>query len=346
MESQQDTAAEAQPASASSGSSMIASPKLIVNALPLSNDERKRFVQAAGGIRQEFVNDVADRGSMLWHATVPEALLPEATAILGNVKPEQASACPRLEWLQTWSAGVDRYVAPGVLGEHTIVTNATGAYGLPVGEHMFALMWALMKQLPDYGRNQAAHRWQDAGDVLSPNGGSAVVIGTGDIGSYFARLAKSVGMHTYGVRRDASRGADGIDEMHGFDDVDDLLALADVVAMVVPATPQTHHLLDARRLALLKPHAIVINAGRGDAIDPKALRDVLHKGSIRGAGLDVTEPEPLPADDPLWDEPRCLITPHVAGGNHLAQTGSAIITIALENVRRYAAGKPFINRRR
>ncbi|MCH4208638.1 D-2-hydroxyacid dehydrogenase [Bifidobacterium sp.] len=345
MESQQDTAPEAQSAGASSGNRNISS-RLIVNALPVNDEERKRFVQAAGGIRQKFVNSVADRGNMLWHAEVPEELQTEVTAILGNVKPEQASACPRLEWLQTWSAGVDRYVAPGALGEHTVVTNATGAYGLPVGEHMFALMWALMKQLPDYSRNQAAHRWEDAGDVLSPQGGSVVVIGTGDIGSYFARLAKSVGMHTYGVRRDASRGADGIDEIHSFDDLDDLLALADVVAMVVPSTPQTHHLLDARRLALLKPNAIVINAGRGDAIDPKALLDVLHEGGIRGAGLDVTEPEPLPADDPLWDEPRCLITPHVAGGNHLAQTSTAIISIALENVRRYAAGKPFINRRR
>ncbi|MCI1211340.1 MULTISPECIES: D-2-hydroxyacid dehydrogenase [Bifidobacterium] len=321
-------------------------PRLIVNTLPLNAEQRERFSQAANGIRQEFVNDPADLASMIWHAEFPAALRPETTAIIGNVPTADAAQCPRLEWLQTTSAGVDRYVAPGVLAERVAVTNATGAYGRTVSEHMFALMWALMKQLPEYTRNQAAHRWADEGEVLSPQGGAAVVIGTGDIGSCFAKLAKSVGMRTYGVRRNADQGADGIDEMYGFEDLDELLRLADVVAMAVPSTPQTHHLLDARRLGLLKSSAVVINAGRGDAIDPKALLHVLRDGGIRGAGLDVTEPEPLPADDPLWDEPHCLVTPHVAGGNHLAQTSEAIIAIALENVRRYASGEPFINRRR
>lgn len=335
-----------QPESAGSQQNGIHSPRLIVNTLPLNAEQRGRFAQAADGIRQEFVNDTADRENMIWHAELPAALRPETTAIIGNVPPADAAQCPRLEWLQTTSAGVDRYVAPGALAEPVAVTNATGAYGLTVSEHMFALMWALMKQLPDYARNQAAHRWADAGKVMSPQGAAAVVIGTGDIGSCFAKLVKSVGMRTYGVRRNADQGAEGIDDMHGFEDLDGLLALADVVAMVVPSTPQTHHLLDARRLGLMKSNAIVINAGRGDAIDPKALLDVLRVGGIHGAGLDVTEPEPLPADDPLWDEPRCLITPHVAGGNHLAQTSDAIIAIALENVRRYAAREPFVNRRR
>lgn len=108
-------------------------------------------------------------------------------------------------------------------------------------------------------------------------------------------------------------------------------------------SPQTHHLLNADRLGRLKSTAIVINAGRGDAIDHEALADALHNGRLHGAGLDVTEPEPLPAESPLWDEPHCLITPHVAGGNHLEKTSEHIIRIALTNVSRYAKQQELLN---
>lgn len=319
------------------------SERVIVNCLPLTSSERERFVEAAGGVRQEFVGDIAQRGDMGWRACVPEPLRAQATAVIGNIAPGDCRCYPHLEWLQTWSAGVDQYLAEGVLGAATRVSNATGAYGQTVGEHMFAMMWSIMKNLPDYARNQSACRWHDEGRALSPDGATAVVVGTGDIGSRFAGLAKAVGMRTIGVRRDPARSASHIDHMVGFDDLDTVLPQADVVAMSVPSTPQTHHLLDARRLAMLKPTAIVLNAGRGDAIDPDALLDALRASRLRGAGLDVTEPEPLPADSPLWREPRCLITPHVAGGNHLAVTEERIIAIALENVRRYVSGKPLRN---
>ena len=119
---------------------------------------------------------------------------------------------------------------------------------------------------------------------------------------------------------------------------------ADVIAMCVPSTPTTYHLLNAERIASLKPDAIIINAGRGDAIESQALADALAEGRIHGAALDVTEPEPLPADSPLWCEPKCLITPHVAGGNHLEITERSIISIALGNVRCYANGQSLDNR--
>ena len=119
---------------------------------------------------------------------------------------------------------------------------------------------------------------------------------------------------------------------------------ADVIAMSVPSTPATRHLLNAERISKLKNDAIIINAGRGNAIESQALADALAEGRIRGAALDVTEPEPLPADSPLWREPRCLITPHVAGGNHLEITERRIIAIALGNVRCYANGQSLDNR--
>ena len=318
--------------------------KLIVNCLPLTESEKAQFTRAARGVPQEFVGDSTQRGSMNWSARIPKEFRASVTAIIGNVPPEECSQCPRLEWLQTWSAGVDKYQRPDVLQPGSMLTNASGAYGQSVSEHMFAMMWALMKNLHVYAGNQANADWTDAGRALSPSGMTALVIGTGDIGSHFARLCKSVGMEIIGVRRNPSVEAEGIDHTIGFESLEQALPYADVVAMSVPSTPATHHLLNADRLALLKPEALVLNAGRGDAIDSEALAAALAGNELRGAGLDVTEPEPLPADSPLWHEPRCLITPHVAGGNHLEVTERRIIAIVLGNVRCYANGQSLDNR--
>lgn len=319
---------------------------LIVNMLPLREEERDRFLQAAPAVRQVFTGDPAERDAPSWSKHLPEDVLEEATVVIGNPPVDLIRRCPNLRWLQTWSAGFEEYAAPGVLPESAMISNATGAYGQAVGEHMFAMMWALMKRLPAYAVQQTHEQWLDAGRVLSPEGGTALVIGTGDIGRHFARLARGVGMRTLGVRRQAARSLPEIDEMHGFDDLPELLPRADVVAMVVPSTPQTRHLLDREALTALSPHAIIVNAGRGAAIDTGALAEALHGGRIWGAGLDVTDPEPLPKGHALWSEPRCLITPHIAGSNHLASVSDAIIAIALENERRYVSGEKLHNARR
>ncbi|MBW3078210.1 D-2-hydroxyacid dehydrogenase [Bifidobacterium simiiventris] len=322
--------------------------KTIINCLPLTDEERQAFCDAVDGtdVHQEFTGVAAQRGMMGWKAVVPDELRGTATAVIGNIPADECAHYPNLEWLQTWSAGVDPYLAPGVLTDGTQVTNATGAYGQTVAEHLFAMMWSLMKNIPMYARQQTEQRWHDLGRALSPVGATVLVIGTGDIGSHFATLCKAAGAHTIGVRRDKTRPADGIDEMHDFSELDSLLPSADVVAMVVPATADTYHLIDGRRLTLMKSTAVLLNAGRGTAIDPRALARALSEDQLHGAGLDVTEPEPLPASSPLWNEPHCLITPHVAGGNHLAATEDRIIAIALGNVRRYAHGEPLANRRR
>lgn len=318
--------------------------KLIVNCLPLTESERAQFIRAAKDIPQEFVGDSTQRGSMSWTAAVPEELKAKATAVIGNIAPEECVQCPKLEWLQTWSAGVDKYQQQGVLQPGSMLTNATGAYGQSVSEHMFASMWAIMKNLHIYAAGNANAIWHDAGRAVTPDGKTALMIGTGDIGSHFARLCKAVGMETIGVRRNPSIEAEGIDHIVGFESLDDVLQYADVIAMCVPSTSTTYHLLNAERIASLKPDATIINAGRGDAIESQALADALAEGRIRGAALDVTEPEPLPANSPLWCEPKCLITPHVAGGNHLEITERSIISIALGNVRCYANGQSLDNR--
>lgn len=320
--------------------------RVIVNCLPLTDEERARFIAAAPGIPMHFVGEPDQRGRMVWKAVVPKELRAAATAVIGNIPAADAPDYPNLEWIQTWSAGVDAYTKPGVLAEGVKVTSASGAYGQTVSEHLFALMWTLMKHLPAYRDQQSTGTWADQGRAMSPAGATVLVIGAGDIGSHFARLASAVGAHVIGIRRNAAKLADGFESMHGFDELDALLPAADVVVSIVPSTPQTHHLINADRLALMKPSAILLNAGRGDAIDPDALLEALRDGRIGGAGLDVTEPEPLPAGHPLWREPNCVITPHVAGGMHLKATEDRIIAIALENVANYVAGRELRNRRR
>ena len=154
--------------------------KLVVNCLPLTEAERAQFTRAAKGMPQEFVGDPAQRGSMNWTAEIPDELKAYATAVIGNITPETCAQCPRLEWLQTWSAGVDKYQRPGVLHPGSMLTNATGAYGQSVSEHMFAMMWSIMKNLHIYAVGNPNAAWQDAGRVISPDGKTALIIGTGD----------------------------------------------------------------------------------------------------------------------------------------------------------------------
>lgn len=322
------------------------SEQVIVNCLPLSQEERNRFVEAADGMRQEFIVDPAMRNQMQWPMGVPEMNRSEATIIFGNPPADQVAQCRNLAWLQTSSAGVDAYLKPGILPEGAALTSASGVYGQSVSEEMFAMMWALLKDLPAYRDNQDKGLWQPRGAVYSPRGAKTLVLGTGDLGTSFARLVKAVGGATYGIRRHPEKPVEGFDHLAGFDRIDQLLPDMDIVAMALPSTPATHHIINKDRLALMKPTAVLINAGRGDAVDCQALAEGLEAGRILGAGLDVTEPEPLPAGHPLWSQPRCLITPHVAGGAHLASNVDKIIEICLDNLRRFRAGQPLRNQMR
>lgn len=317
--------------------------KLIVNCLPLTQAERTAFVRAAKGVRQEFVGDELESQALSWHASVPEELRGQVTAVIGNISEQECIQCKHLDWLQTWSAGVDRYQKPGVLGRGVMLTSASGAYGQSVSEHVFAMMLAMMKNIPQYARQGMQGQWQDAGPALTPLGAKALIVGAGDIGSHIAALCKAIGMTTFGIRRHADLPMQGFDSMAGYDQLDEALPDADVVVLVLPSTKQTHHIINAKRLSLMKSSALVINAGRGGAIDTQALVEALEQGTIRGAGLDVTDPEPLPHDHPLWKQERCLITPHVAGGNHLSSTWNRIVDIALHNVRNYVSGHSLLN---
>ena len=257
----------------------------------------------------------------------------------GQSAPEALSGCPSLRWLQTWSAGMDQYQRPGVLPEGVRLTSASGAYGHSVSEHMFAMLLSAMKRLPGYRDLQHEECWTDLGQVKSLAGARVLCVGTGDLGSSFARLCKALGAHTIGIRRDVSKAAEGVDEMYSIAELDRLLPQADVVALNLPHAEDTVHIMDRRRMLLMKEDAILLNAGRGTAVDCGALAQVLEEGHLWAACLDVTDPEPLPAGHPLWRQERAMITPHAAGGNHLPDTAGRIAASALKNLNQFLAGQ-------
>ena len=310
----------------------------IVNCLELNDEQRARFVEALPGYEQIFAPyGVCRDGTKLTRADYEAAVI-----ILGNPPAEVLAGCAKLRLLHTLSAGVDRYLEPGVLPEGTHLAGCSGAWGPSIAEHMFAMLLALMKRLPAYRDQQRAGDWNNLGREKTLMGARVLVVGTGDLGSSFAMRCKALGASTVGIRRDAAKSAEGVDEMHSFDDLDSQLPMADVVALLLPHTSETAGLLDARRLALLKDDAILLNGGRGTAVDCLALSETLGQGRLWGAGLDVTSPEPLPADHPLWQQDRVIITPHTAGG-HLDDTRERIVEIILENLRRYFAGEKLRN---
>lgn len=314
---------------------------VILNVLPLDEAQRQAFRAAAPWAEHVF------RPTSDFPNSAMECLPGEftnATIVVGCVGPEFLRKCPGLKWCQTWSAGVDPYLAPGALQEGVILTSAVGAYGQSVSEVMLASLLSLMKRLPTYRDNQRAHRWADAGKVKTLRGETVLLLGTGDIGSHFAQLCKALGARTVGLNRHPEKALPGFDELRHISELDALLPQAGVVAMSLPGTPETVHIMDAHRLALMKPDAILVNGGRGSAVDCLALAQALQSGKLWGAALDVTEPEPLPQGHPLWDCETLVLTPHVAGGDRLPCIVPNIVDIALENLRRYHDGQPLRNR--
>ena len=282
-----------------------------------------------------------------FHYSSPEAVTQEeldhTDILIGNPPQGMLHGSPRLQWLQCNSAGVEPFLQPGVLHSKTLLTNATGAYGLAISEHMLGMLLEIFKKLHLYRDAQHQHQWQSLGQVRSIEGSTVLVLGMGDIGGEFARRVKALGAHVIGVRRTDTRCPDYADEVHLTADLDQLLPLADVVAVSLPGTRETAGLLDRRRIALMKEGAVVLNVGRGSIIDTEALCDALESGHLGGAGLDVTDPEPLPAGHRLWDIPNAVITPHISGFYHLPETLERSVRISAANLKAYTEGLPLKN---
>ncbi len=312
----------------------LAGKKVLVT-LPVTDEER----EVISGLIDESGGSV----SFVLEPDVVGSDVDEAAIVLGNVPALLFHSQEALEWFQTSSAGYDNYLAPGILAPKVRLSCAAGTYGQAVSEHMFAQLLCLMKKLHLYRDNQSQSLWHDEGFVDTPAGAEVLVIGAGDIGTKFAQLLASMGAKVTGVRRKVVEARAPYVHMATMDELDELLPKADVVASVLPSTPDTRGLANAEFFQKMKDGAYFVNGGRGDLVDSDALVDALKSGKLAGAALDVTNPEPLPKEHALWKQPNALISPHIAGFWHLGAQTRETIAFCINNLRAYLNGESLAN---
>ena len=299
--------------------------EVILNLLPVKEEEKAEFEAIAPHAEHIYAG----------RRTVTEQQLARATVIFGWPRAGMLPGCANLKWFQTMWAGADEYL--NVLPGGVTLTSSSGCNARSVAEHMLSCTLSLCRVLPAYRDSQREHRWERENAMKTLLGATVLVVGAGNIGGTYAGMCRALGSHTIGVKRTAGP-VEGFDEVYGLDMLDELLPRADVVTLIMPHNPQSVGLMSAERIAMMKNDAILISCGRGSVLDQDALVEQMQKGRLWGAALDVTEPEPLPADHPLWDIPNVILTPHVAGNMLLEITRRTCIEMAQENLKKYLRG--------
>ncbi|NCB00973.1 MAG: D-2-hydroxyacid dehydrogenase [Spirochaetia bacterium] len=304
--------------------------------ITLTDTEKKHFTQFNDRLDISF-KDIKE-------VPIMREDIEDAEIIIGYPPKKFLETAKNLKWLQVISSGVDKYMRNGILPKNTIITNARGSYGEAQSEFMFSMLIALIKKLHIYRDNQKQSKWQSEGDVMMLRGSTALVIGLGDIGGEFAKLLKAFGVYVIGVRRDATKPSQGADEIHSFTKLDSLIPRADIIAMVIPASPETENLMNSKRISMMKKGAVLVNTGRGVTVDNEALCDAVESGHLAGAAIDVFNIEPIPMEHRIWEIENLLITPHVAGLDYMAHNWSHTLTLILENLQLYCEGKELRNK--
>ena len=304
------------------------------------------LVNAAAGITDGLADDfpaarlvfVEGTDDALAHAR-------SAAAMIGFCTPEVLDAAPKLVWVQVYWAGVEGCLANEVMGSgQVLLTNMQKMSSPTIGEHAIALMLSLTRGLTGLAKHMEDGEWRRAdvrqSDVYSVDGKTVLVAGLGGIGKQVARRAKALGMRVVATRNSSRQGPAYVDYVGLSDELLALAREADVVVNALPLTEATAGLFDATFFATVKPGSYFINVGRGGTVVTDALRAALDSGRIAGAGLDVTDPEPLPADHPLWQMSNVIITPHVASVGGSRRWHAMLVR---ENLRRYLAGEALLN---
>jgi len=265
-----------------------------------------------------------------------------------SLRPEQFAAARRLKWLHSTAAGVAQLMYPELRASGIAVTNARGVHTIPIAEHILGILVALARRFPSAYRYQTERRWaqQETWDAaLRPrelHGQTLLIVGLGEIGSAVARLVHPLGMKIWAVTRSGGGTTGLAEKILPVARLEEALPQADFVLLAAPETPDTHHLLNARRLAAMKPSSYLINVSRGSLVDEAALVKTLRGRAIAGAALDVTEEEPLPPSSPLWDLDNCILTPHTSGVSEELWTRQT--DLLLDNLERWFSGGELRNR--
>ena len=266
--------------------------------------------------------------------------LQDAEVVLG-VSDFLSRNAPKLKWLCTPFAGVDTFLAPDAFAApEAMLSNSSGAYGVTIAEHIVMVTLELMRRQMEYNEIVRSKQWRRDLLIRSIHGSRVTLLGTGDIGREAAvRLRAFSPKCLIGMNRSGRNPNSLFDRSITEEQLDTVLPETDLLILCLPDTAQTQGILSAKRLALLPKDAFLVNVGRGSAIDQKALGALLRQGHLSGAALDVFEQEPIPEGSTLWDCPRLLITPHVAGNMTLDYTVEKIISQFLEDFERYCNGQ-------
>jgi phosphoglycerate dehydrogenase-like enzyme len=269
----------------------------------------------------------------------------DAEVIIGSCPADLIGRSDELVWVQIFSAGAERCLSVDELGSgEVLLTNGQKMSAPAIGEHAVAMALSLARGLVHYGKampeGQWNRDWARSGGIYSVSGKTMLVVGLGGIGSAAAQRAKALGMRVIATRNSSREGPSYVDYVGLADELGDLVAEADIIVNSLPLTSTTRGLFDAELFARVKPGGYFINVGRGGTVVTAALVEALESGHLAGAGLDVTDPEPLPADHPLWQMPGVIITPHVSWAGYDIRLRN---TLVRENIRRYLAGDALLN---
>ncbi|MET0308376.1 MAG: D-2-hydroxyacid dehydrogenase [Sphingomonas sp.] len=256
---------------------------------------------------------------------------------------EGLNQCDRLRWIHLINAGYDN-VTRQSLPDGLVVTHTPGAGATTVAEHGLGLMLALARRLPEAIEAQRSKRWDyGLGARLSSlQGKTLMVLGFGHIGKALAVLARTFGMQVIAVSKHG-HPSELADRSCRLGEAAGYLPDADFVVIAAPLTPETRTFFNAERLALIGARAFLINLSRGGIVDSDALSAKLREGALAGAALDVTEPEPLPAEHPLWTAPNLILTPHAAAAGPTPHDCRHLVAITTENARRFSRGEPLLH---
>lgn len=307
--------------------------KKIAVSVHFMTEERKEKIRRAaekGGYEVEFYdNDDAAVGKIS-DAEIVFCETPKPVKGLANIR-----------WCASSYAGIAPYLETGVLPKGCQLTNGAGSYGVTISEHIVMMALALLKQMPRYSEIIRNREWRHDVEIRSIYGSRVTVLGTGDIGKYTAKRMKGMAAKTViGMNRSGRCDEPAFDRIITREELDSVLTETDILVLAMPETKETRGTLSKERIALLPEHAIVINVGRGSAIDQEALMEALNSGKLAGAALDVVMPEPLPKDHPLWETRNTIITPHISGNMSLEHTREESVDLFCANVERYIAGEP------
>ena len=303
--------------------------KLLVTYTFLNDERLQKIKDAAVGFEVITGNVDAD--------------ISEAEIIFGTLdKIVVLSSGKNLKWIHSQNAGIENFLkAENPLPEGVTLTNSAGCYGPAISEYMITTALMLLKKMPSYAKEQFNNNWKNLGTVKMFNECNVLSVGLGDIGSMFAIKANALGACVNAVVKNRREAPSYIENLYVIEELEKAVSDADIIAISLPGTEQTKHLFDYELLKKAKKGSYVINVGRGNIIKTEDLIKALEEGHIEGAALDVTEPEPLPKDSPLWQMRNVLITPHSSNGGNLSITRDLTVDKFIRYLDNYIKGLPF-----